>query len=481
MEMLGVLNPASKIPTPHLDTMAAGGKVFTHAHATSSVCTPSRYSLLTGQYCWRSRLKAGIVWQWDSPLIEEDQTTVAHLLKRQGYGTACIGKWHLGWDWKNADGKSIGEQLPFGCMDHDVRRKVGEEVDYHQPIAGGPVDRGFDYYFGVDVPNFPPYCWFENDRVTEIPGAEKPADMYGSPGAAVPNWRLEDMLPEFAQRAVNYIEQAAQNDEPFFLYLPLTSPHSPIVPNEPFQGQSGAGNFGDFVMETDWVVGQVRAALQRSGVADNTLLLFTSDNGPERQVGDDIGAYQRLQEYDHASMGPWRGIKRDVWEGGHRVPFIAEWPAQIQAGTDCGELVCLSDVFATLADITQAETSRDEAEDSFSMLPLLQGADTGLRKYGVYHSQNGTFAISQGDWVLIDGPNGGDNEEPEWFRQQRGYQDHHQPGELYHLTDDPTEQKNLYAEHPEQASRLKQLLEEIQAGDHRVSCGGVGEEGDMPA
>lgn len=476
----GCYNPDSRIPTRHLDAMAANGMRFTNAHTTSAVCTPSRYGLLTGRYCWRSRLTSGIVWQWDSPLIEPDRATVADLAKRAGYKTACIGKWHLGWDWQDADGRSIGDDLPFGVMDHDGRSVVGERVDYTRRLGGGPVDHGFDHYFGVDVPNFPPYTWFVDDHVAEVPTVPKPDTMFGAPGAAVPDWSLEAMLPTFAQRASDFIAEAALAEEPFLLYLPLTSPHTPIAPNEAFRGTSEAGNYGDFVVETDWVVGQVREALRRAGVADNTLVLFTSDNGPERKVSDpnDIGAYERIRTYGHASMGNWRGIKRDTWEGGHRVPFIAEWPATITAGRECDQLVSLADLFQTVAELVGVETEPHEGEDSASMLSLLQGSDQPIRDHAIYHSQDGTFAICKDDWVLIDGPTGANNEEPAWYRSQRGYTDHDQPAELFHLADDPCERHNRYQEEPAIAAELRRLLNAARQSSVVIE---PVEHGDLPA
>ena len=211
-------------------------------------------------------------------------------------------------------------------MVSDQRAEIGQQIDYTKRIGGGPLDRGFESYFGVDVPNFPPYTWFENDRVAEVPTMHKPDEQYGHPGASIPGWSLEQMVPEFTRRAVDYIESQASAEKQFFLYLPLTSPHSPVVPNEEFKGKSGIGNYGDFVCEVDWVVGKVVAALERSGLSYDTLVIFTSDNGPESGTHDEEGAYLRAKDRGHYSMGELRGVKRDLWEGGHRVPFIAKWP-----------------------------------------------------------------------------------------------------------------------------------------------------------
>lgn len=462
-------NPNCKIPTPNLNKLAERGMRFTNVHAGSSVCTPSRYNLLTGRYTWRSRLKKGITWPWDGALIEPDRPTVANLLRDNGYTTACIGKWHLGLDWSTKDGRHANQTLPFGEGDRQNRLEFENNIDFAGRIGGGPVDRGFNSYFGVDVPNFPPYTWFEDDHLAAIPTEDKPDEMYGHPGKMLPGWSLEAMIPEFTRRAVKFIESRSAEekaDAPFFLYFPLTSPHSPIVPNKEFQGQSGIGAYGDFVCEIDWVVGEVMAALERRGITDNTLIIFTSDNGPERQTPDDEGVWERARRNGHYSMGDWRGIKRDVWEGGHREPFIASWPNVIPAATECAQLVGLGDFMATCADILNVPLPENGGEDSVSMLPLLQGqTDKPTRDCLVHHSCHGKFAIREGDWVLIDAPTGADNQEPEWFQQERGYQEHKHPGELFNLREDPAERCNRYAEQPDVVRRLKEKLENIKGGD----------------
>jgi arylsulfatase A-like enzyme len=464
---LGCNNPDSRIPTPNLDRMAKDGMRFTDAHAGSSVCTPSRYNILTGQYCWRSRLKQGIVWQWDAALIEPDQKTVGHLLREEGYTTACVGKWHLGWDWATKNGTPPNDTVEFGRWDDASREELSDQIDFESRIGGGPVDRGFDTYFGVDVPNFPPYAWFENDRLTEVPTDPMPDDMYGHPGVAVPGWDLKAVVPELTRRAAHIIESNADSEQPFFLYYPLTSPHSPIVPNDEFVGKSGAGNYGDFVCEVDWIVGEICDALERTGQADNTLIIFTSDNGPEGYTPDDSGAYERAREHRHYSMGELRGLKRDAWEGGHRVPFIARWPGVTPANTVCDQLITLGDLMATCAEMTGAELRSGEAEDSVSMLPLLHGnTDSPVRSYAVHHSLSSRFAVRKDDWVLIDNPCGGEIEEPEWFRQERGYEAHDFPAELFNLQADLGERKNCYGEQAEIVAELSVILREVKSIGH---------------
>ncbi len=454
-------NPRSLIPTPNLDRLSARGMRFTDAHAGHSVCTPSRYNILTGRCTWRSRLKHGIVWEWDGALIEPDHPTVAGLLGQNGYRTACIGKWHLGWDWPTKDGTHPNDTLDFGVWEQPKRFAFRDNIVYDGRIAGGPVDRGFDSYFGVDVPNFSPYTWFVDDHLDPPPDRMKPDEMYGNPGYAVAGWRLEEMMPEFTRRAVTIIEEQAESGTPFFLYFPLTAPHSPVVPNAEFKGLSGIGNYGDFICEVDWTVGQVMDALGRTGQADNTLLIFTSDNGPEARVGDDEGAYDRARRTGHYSMNGLRGIKTDAWEGGHREPFVAAWPAVIPAGTQCDQLVGLGDLMATCADILDVELPDNAGEDSVSMLPLLKGeTERPTRDHIVLESANGIFAIRSGDWVFIDAPSGNDNrEEPEWFRNERGVRPHGCRGELFNLRHDPGECVNRCDDRPDVVEELKARLE----------------------
>lgn len=450
---LGCFNRDSKIPTPNLDRLASQGMRFTDAHTPSGVCTPTRYGLLTGRYAWRTRLKTGVLGPWGAPLIEPDRLTMPAMIRDQGYDTACIGKWHLGWAWPTKDGKPPSSVL-----------NRLSNIDFAKSIADGPTTRGFRSYFGVDLPNFPPYIFIENDRTAGSPSAPSTA-VFNHPGPMLPGWDWTDIMPELAKRAASYIETAAKPPkQPFLLYLPLSAPHFPVVPSPEFRGKSGAGDFGDFVVQVDDAVGKVLDALDRSGAANDTCVIFTSDNGPEITGEVAVGAYDRIRKYNHRSMGPLRGAKRDVWEGGHRVPFLARWPKTIPAGTVSGETIGLIDVMATVAEIAGIPLPDREAEDSWSFLPALRGgkssrpADEGL----VMHGANGAFGIRQGDWVFIDAKtgqsNGARSGEPLWFRQERGYKAHDQPGELYDLGQDLAQKRNLYAEKPEIAGRLKALL-----------------------
>jgi len=357
-------------------------------------------------------------------------------------------------------------------------------VDFTKPVADGPITRGFDYYFGVDLPNYPPYCFIENEHAVGIPSVPDSGvkDLFNRPGPMVPGWKLVNILPEVTRRAVQWIEDSAKTGKPFFLYLPLTSPHYPIVPAPEFQGKSQAGDYGDYVFQTDWTVGRVLEALQRAGVAENTLVIFTSDNGPE-VVEIKPGAYDRIREYQHYSMGELRGVKRDAWEGGHRVPFLARWPGRIAAGGVSDETMCHVDFMATTAAMIGAKLPDNAAEDSINVLPILLGGKHAgpAREATVLHSGNGKFAIRQGDWVLIDAPTGDDNGkmgEPQWWKDERSYTKHDQPGELFNVRDDRPQRRNQFAEHPEVVRELKTLLEKYKR-DGR-STPGEAQKNDVP-
>ena len=453
---VGCNNAASKIPTPNMDRLAKEGVRFMDAHSPSAVCTPTRYALLTGRYAWRTRLQRNVIGPFAPPLIAEKQLTVAGLLRDQGYATACIGKWHLGWGWP-----APGD---------------GGKRDFAKPIPDGPTARGFDLYFGTDVLNYPPYCFLENDRTVGLPSEAAPVgrDAFNIAGPMVPGWKLVEVLPSLEKRAVAHIEKAAKGDKPFFLYLPLTSPHYPVVPAAAFKGKSKAGDYGDFVAQTDHVVGEVLDALKRSGVADNTLVILTSDNGPEVSGEVKNGVYDRLKEFGHASMGTLRGAKRDAWEGGHRVPFLVRWPGKIAAGTACDEIICHVDLLATLAALLDVKLPADAGVDSVNILPALLGEKrkAPLREATVHHSGQGKFAIRRGDWVLIFAPTGDDNRkqgEPPWFQKDRGYAAHAEAGELFNLATDPTQKNNVYATETAKVRELTALMERYVADGRSTS------------
>jgi len=430
------------LKTPHIDRLIEQGMNFTDAHSGSAVCTPTRYGLLTGRYCWRTKLKSRVLWNWAAPLIEEERLTVAELLQQQGYVTGMVGKWHLGMTWFDKEGTPANAHLelsdaPFRKESAERVAAVGRSVDFTKAIRGGPVDHGFDYYFGVDVPNFPPYVWIENDRTLGIPSVPKPEAMYGHPGPMLPGWKLEEILPGLSDKAVSWITEQSKQKKPFFLYLPLTSPHAPIVPSKAFQGKSGISKYGDFVIETDWVVGQVMKALEEAGIADNTLLIFSTDNGTSPQAN-----FGELESYGVDLQHHFKGHKFDIHEGGHRVPFVARWPERIQAGSTCSETICMNDFMATVADILEAPLPDHAAEDSTSILKLLTGEATELPGHPsvVNHSVGGQFAIRKGRWKLVPKPE----------------------VQLFDLDADPKESRNLAASHPEIVKEMADRLVEYR-------------------
>ncbi len=446
---LNCQNPESKIPTPNLDKLAQQGIRFTDAHSPSAVCTPTRYSILTGRYCWRSRLKKGVLWVWDKPLIEDGRLTVAQMLKDHGYNTACIGKWHLGWEWPTTDGKS-------------AKAGKGRNVDFTKPIGSGPITVGFDYYFGDDVPNFPPYCFIENDRTVGIPAESKPHGMFGIPGPMLKGWKLENVMPTITRKAVEYIEKCTKDCQrkPFFLYFSLTAPHTPIAPTSEFIGKSKAGRYGDYVYQVDHTVGEVLRALERQGVAENTLVIFTSDNGSPGRDGTNMrGGTNSVRKYGHNPSRPWRGIKADAWDGGHRVPFIARWPGRIPAGQTCNELICHVDFMATVAAILGEKLPDGTAGDSYNLLPVLEGKkqDKPIREAVIHHSGAGLFCVRQGKWKLILGLGAGG-----FSGGIRKPKEGEPAGQLYDLAADPKEEKNVYAQHPEVVKKMARLLEQYK-------------------
>jgi len=435
-------NPTrGKIATPHLDRLAAEGMRFTDGHSSSGVCSPSRYTLLTGRYHWRTRLQSGIVGVFGEPLIAPDRLTVASLAKRQGYRTAAIGKWHLGWDWPIDEGdKGLFRNYKEADRTAPEADKAAWKKVFAQKIPGGPTTRGFDTYFGTDVPNWPPFCFIENDQTVGIPDQPLPKALLGSNqasvhGPALPEWKLERILPALTARACTFIDEAAQKPEPFLLYLPLTTPHTPLAVNEAWKGKSGLNNAAaDLIMETDAAVGQVLAALEKSGAAGNTLVLFTSDNGFASYVGA-----KELEQQGHYPSGPLRGYKSSAFEGGHREPFIVRWPAKVAAGSTCDQLVHHADVIATLAEIWGTALPPEAGEDSFSFLPLLKGATQPTRTHAISCAAAGTPSLRLGNWKYIAS----------------------QPAELYDLAADLGETKNLAEAQPARLAEMKALLEKL--------------------
>lgn len=456
-----IYNPDSKIPTPHINALAERGIRFTDAHSPSAVCTPTRYGLLTGQYAWRTALTSGVLVPWDKPLIAPDRQTIASMLKESGYNTAAIGKWHLGWLWADEHGNTVNDTLNVKSRDKNTRQALAAKIDFSQPVDGGPTTLGFDYYFGDDVPNYPPYAFIENNRLLQTPDHSKPDSIYGNPGPMSSGWDLRAVMPSLTEKAEKYIEEQAQSDNPFFLYFALTAPHTPIAPTIDFQGVTEIGLYGDYVHQVDYTVGQVVKALKKSGQLENTLLIFTSDNGsPQRDGSDMVGEIGSIKKTGHDPSKPYRGIKADIYEGGHRVPFIVSWPSTIAQGKINPQLFGLNDVIATLAGIIGLPDKKKEFEDSRDFSPIFLGkSDSITREHLVNHSINGSFAIRKGDWKLILAEGSGC-----WTKTVPP-----NPGEklppvqLYNLKNDPQELNNLQDEYPELIKEMSATLEKIKS------------------
>ncbi len=444
---------ATKIPTPHMDRLAREGVRFTDCHSASAVCTPSRYAIVTGRYCWRSSLKKRVLGGFGVPIIEHERLTVASLLQRYGYATAAIGKWHLGFNWTRKDLGGTVEDFGAAAWSID-----GFDIDYTKPLTGGPTALGFDYYFGISGSlDMAPYCFIENDRTVGIPDREK--DPYANQqrkGLMTPGWRDDKVDTTFAHKAVEFIERQSGNKSPFFLYLCTSAPHRPCEVRPHFvKGASQAGDRGDMVVLFDWVVGQVVDALERTGAAGNTLVIATSDNGARLTCANG-------ESYGHKSNGNWRGQKADIWDGGHREPFIARWPGRIAPGTECEAPVCLGDFMATCADIAGKTLPQNAGEDSFSFLPLLEGLapDGPVREHIIHHSGDGMFALRKDGWKLVQGLGSGGFSEPQWREPGPG----EPPGQLYYLPDDPAEMNNLWLDEPDMVRGLLASLDEAISG-----------------
>lgn len=446
---VSALNPHGKIKTPRLDQLAAQGMTFSEAHSTAAVCTPSRYSIMTGRYNWRSTLKSGVLGGFGKPLIEPGRLTVAELLKQHGYQTACFGKWHLGLDWERRAAAPDNDQTDEGAR-----------IDFTKPIKRGPTTLGFDYFFGISASlDMPPYVFIENDRVTDLPTISE-GRLVGADGEKtrvgpqVPGFEAVDVLPTLTRKAISFIDQQSTNgpgQKPFFLYLPLPSPHTPTAPTKEWLGKSGLSEYADFVMQTDDSIGQILAALDRNNIASNTVVIFTSDNGCAPASG-----FQYLQDHGHDPSAGRRGHKADIFDGGHRIPLLVRWPARVAAGSKSDAFICLGDFMATCAELLNAKLPDNAGEDSISFLPLLQGSPTAQsRKVLVESSNNGSFAIREAKWKLVFCPDSGGWSNP-------------RPGssaakglprfQLYDQQTDPAEKTNLVSRHPEIVQRLGQLM-----------------------
>jgi arylsulfatase A-like enzyme len=433
---LSALYPQGKIKTPNLDRLASQGIAFTDAHSASAVCTPTRYGILTGRYPWRSRLKSGVLSGYSPHRLEPTRLTLPAMLKQQGYHTAALGKWHLGMDWAT--------RTPGANPNANI-------VDHSKPLANSPTAVGFDTFYGIAASlDMPPFAWIENDHLTAQPTAKK---KWIREGPADPNFEAADVLPTLTRKSIEYLQSRAtvDDDRPFFLYLALASPHTPIVPTKEWQGRSGINPYADFVMQTDDAVGQVLAALDKSGLAANTLVLFASDNGCSPAAD-----LKTLHAAGHDPSASKRGAKADIFDGGHRIPLLARWPNHIKPSATCPDPVCLNDLFATFAAITDFKLPPNAAEDSVNILPDLLGTATQPTRDAIIHASiDGSLAIRQGNWKLELCPGSGGWSFP---RYPKDYKDLPQT-QLYDLEKDPAETNNLASANPEVVERLTALLQ----------------------
>ncbi len=440
-----VLNPRSKIPTPNLDSLARDGMTFTDAHTPSSVCTPTRYALLTGRYAWRSRLKKGVLNGYSEPLLEPGRMTVADFLKKQGYHTAAVGKWHLG--------------LGFA--------RNGDEIDYSKPVSDGPHTHGFDFSYIIPASlDFPPYVYIRNGKVVELPTETQPARKFPAfvrKGPRSPGFVLENVLDDLLKQSLDYIRRRARSRQPFFLYFALTAPHKPTLPHPRFRNRTALGPYGDFIVQVDWTVGEVLRLLRELGLEKNTIVIYTSDNGSYMFRRDDPEAADHvsdpsIQAYradHHTPNYVFRGTKADIWEGGHRAPFFVRWPGHVKPGIRSDATICLTDFFATVADITGAELPHDAAEDSFSLLALWQGKPWKRGAPVIHHSIAGMFAIRDGLWKLVAGNGSGGRERPRGEPFARPYK-------LFDMSTDVSERNDLIGKYPAVADRLETILDKIR-------------------
>lgn len=454
---VSVYNPNSKISTPNIDRLASQGIRFTDAHSPSSVCTPTRYGILTGRYSWRSRLPVGVLRGYSQSLIEKDRTTVASFLKKNGYTTGVVGKWHLGLDWAliNGENNSPGKNSEIKDIDPKL-------INFSVPPTDGPLNHGFDYSYILPASlDMPPYCYLENHKLTaplseQSPGSNPANGTTGAfwrAGLMSEGYEFEQVTPTFTQKAISFIRKQSATEKPFFLYLPFPSPHTPWLPLPEYRGTSKAGEYGDFVQMVDAEVGKVLKTLTELGLDENTIVFFTSDNGP-------FWKPPFIEEFNHRAASIYRGMKADAFEGGHRIPFIVRWPGKIKAGSQSAETISLTNLLATCSGIVNQKLSENEGEDSHSILPLLLG---NTKEYVrpealIQHSSRGIFVVRQGDWKLINGLGSGGFSKPETIQPTDG----EAPGQLYNLKEDPSETTNRYVQNPEKVKELNAILLKFQ-------------------
>ena len=465
---VGCYNPKSKVPTPHLDQLALDGIRFTDAHSPSTVCTPTRYSVLTGRMAFRTGMRGVFTGAGGPCMIEEGRMTIGGMLQERGYKTALFGKWHVGMTFHDKKGRPINKN----------GLEAVKRIDYSRPIPDAPIHRGFDFFYGsVCCPTTDwLYAFIEGDRIpvppTKIidrgPLPKHPYSQDNRPGMIAPGYKMEEIDLQFLDKSLEFIDRhakaKAKEKAPFFLFHSTQAVHLPSFPAGQFKGKTKAGPHGDFIFELDYIVGELLGALDKHGLTDNTLVIFSSDNGPEVPT-----VLSMRNDHKHDGARPWRGVKRDNWEGGHRVPFIARWPGKIKPGSTSAQTLCLTDLMATCAAITGAEIPENAGEDSVNMLPALLSEDQGkpIRKYTLHQTISLALAIRRGPWKYLDHKGSGGNNYTRagrWGMKQYIVPEKapQAPGQLYNLNSDPGETENMYYKNPEIVKELKEKLEQFK-------------------
>ncbi len=470
---LACYNPESKIPTPNLDKLAADGMRFTDAHSPSTVCTPTRYSILTGRMQFRTGVKGVFTGIGGPCLISKDRLTLPQMLRDAGYATACIGKWHIGMSFFDSEGKHItGDGV-----------KAVQRIDYSRSIPDAPIHRGFDIFYGTACcPTTDHlYAFIDGDQIPVPPTqlldkATIPSHPYSNDcrlGMVAPNFKHDEVDLVFLKKSIAFLEDHIKitPEKPFFLYHSMQAVHLPSLAAKQFRGKTTSGPHGDFIFEMDHIVGELLSTLERLGVADNTLVIFASDNGPEVPT-----ILNMRKTHNHDGARPWRGVKRDQWEGGHRTPFIVRWPGKVKVGTTSDQLTSLTDVMATCAAITGASLPHDAAEDSYNMLPVWLGTHgkEPIRRFMLQQTMSHAMSIRDNQWKYLDHKGSGGNRYERtgsWGMKPYALQDTDPdaPGQLYNLTTDPGETTNLYSKHPEIVSRLKAKLDTFKSSGRSTS------------
>ena len=454
---LGCYNKKSKIFTPNIDLLASEGMMFTDMHSTSSVCTPTRYSILTGEYAWRTRMKSGVLWSYGPLMIPDEKTTVSKLFKQKKYSTAVIGKWHLGLDWQLKKTFSQSDVVinNLGLIT-DYSEKI---VDFSKNPTRGPRNVGFDYHYIIPASlDIPPYVYLEDgiftspiNDYTEGSNLERDKDGdFWRPGPMAEGFEFYEVLPKFIEKAKDYLTKAKKKDNPFFLYLPLAAPHTPWVPKSNYNGASNAGQYGEFVTMVDDQVGNLLEHLKNLGLEEDTIVIFTSDNGP-------YWKQPYIDEFDHRAAGELRGMKGDIYDGGHRIPHIVKWPGNIKPGSINNSPNTLASFYSTVADLLKLKV---DSSDSYSIFSeLINDVKIEEDRSIIHHSSEGHFSIRNGDWKMIEKLGSGGFSLPKTIDSMPGVRQER----LYNIREDSFEQMNLADDYPKKIAELKYKLDSIRS------------------